>query len=54
MTTTARAAALARLRTTPVDLERRYGARNYDPLKVTLERGEDVCSSTRPVAAIST
>ena len=42
MTTTARAAALARLRTTPVDLERRYGARNYDPLKVTLERGEDV------------
>ena len=42
MTTTARAAALARLGTTPVDLERRYGARNYDPLKVTLERGEDV------------
>ena len=42
MTTTARAAVLARLGTTPVDLERRYGARNYDPLKVTLERGEDV------------
>ena len=42
MTTTARAAALARLGTTPVDLERRYGARNYDPLKVTLERGEGV------------
>jgi ornithine--oxo-acid transaminase len=42
MTTAARAAALARFGTTPVDLERRYGARNYDPLKVTLERGEDV------------
>ena len=26
----------------PVDLERRYGARNYDPLDVTLERGEGV------------
>ena len=42
MTTAARAASLARLGATPVDLERRYGARNYDPLKVTLERGEDV------------
>ncbi len=27
---------------TSVALERRYGARNYDPLAVTLERGEDV------------
>ncbi len=27
---------------TPVDLERRYGARNYDPLAVTLERGDGV------------
>ena len=26
----------------PVALERRYGARNYDPLAVTLERGEGV------------
>ncbi len=26
----------------PVDLERRYGARNYDPLPVTLARGEGV------------
>ena len=26
----------------PVDLERRYGARNYDPLGVTLERGDGV------------
>ena len=26
----------------PIDLERRYGARNYDPLAVTLERGEGV------------
>src|SRR5664279_6231341 len=42
MFTAARAAALACQATTPVDLERRYGARNYDPLKVTLERGEDV------------
>ncbi|HEX2540692.1 MAG TPA: ornithine--oxo-acid transaminase [Caldimonas sp.] len=25
-----------------IDLERRYGARNYDPLAVTLERGEGV------------
>ncbi|MGZ5237196.1 MAG: ornithine--oxo-acid transaminase [Caldimonas sp.] len=42
MTTTARAAALARQGTMPIDLERRFGARNYDPLKVTLERGEGV------------
>jgi ornithine--oxo-acid transaminase len=42
MTTAARAAARARFGATPVDLERRYGARNYDPLKVTLERGEGV------------
>jgi ornithine--oxo-acid transaminase len=27
---------------TPVELERRYGARNYDPLAVTLERGDGV------------
>ena len=26
----------------PVDLERRYGARNYDPLPVVLARGEGV------------
>ena len=26
----------------PIELERRYGARNYDPLEVTLEHGEDV------------
>jgi len=26
----------------PVDLERRFGARNYDPLAVTLERGDGV------------
>jgi ornithine--oxo-acid transaminase len=47
MTTAARAAALARNAVpasppTPVELERRYGARNYDPLRVTLERGEGV------------
>ena len=47
MTTAARAAALARNAAparapSPVDLERRYGARNYDPLNVTLERGEGV------------
>ena len=47
MTTTARAATLARNASThpapsPIDLERRWGARNYDPLKVTLERGEGV------------
>ena len=50
MTTAARAAALASRfaarviaaparSALPVDLERRYGARNYDPLDVTLERG---------------
>ena len=27
---------------TPIELERRYGARNYDPLAVTLQRGEGV------------
>ena len=27
---------------TSVDLERRYGARNYDPLGVTLERGDGI------------
>src|SRR3954465_685105 len=32
----------ARTTATPVDLERRFGARNYDPLPVTLERGEGV------------
>jgi ornithine--oxo-acid transaminase len=53
MTTAARAAALASRFAAraiavparpalPVDLERRYGARNYDPLAVTLERGEGV------------
>ena len=42
MSSFARAAALAHQRATPVELERRYGARNYDPLKVTLERGEGV------------
>ena len=53
MTTAARAAALASRfaarviaaparSALPVDLERRYGARNYDPLDVTLERGEGV------------
>jgi ornithine--oxo-acid transaminase len=29
-------------RLSPIDLERRYGARNYDPLPVTLERGDGV------------
>ena len=38
MTTAARAQALARKTPTPVELERRHGARNYDPLKVILER----------------
>ena len=42
MTTAARADALARKTSTPIELERRHGARNYDPLKVVLERGEDV------------
>ena len=45
MTTAARAAALASrtdLRDVSVALERRHGARNYDPLAVTLERGEGV------------
>jgi len=32
----------ARTIATPVELERRFGARNYDPLPVTLERGEGV------------
>ena len=42
MTTAARAQSLARKSLTPIELERRHGARNYDPLKVVLERGEDV------------
>jgi len=42
MTTAARAQALARKSPTPIELERRHGARNYDPLKVVLERGQDV------------
>jgi ornithine--oxo-acid transaminase len=42
MTTAARAAALHRHASLPIELERRYGARNYDPLKVTLERGDGV------------
>ena len=45
MTTAARAAALAARNPpleSPVTLERRHGARNYDPLAVTLERGEGV------------
>ncbi len=42
MTTAARAATLARTAESPIALERRYGARNYDPLAVTLERGEGV------------
>ena len=37
MTTAARAQALARKSPTPIELERRHGARNYDPLKVVLE-----------------
>ena len=42
MTTAARAHALAHKTSTPIELERRHGARNYDPLKVVLERGQDV------------
>jgi ornithine--oxo-acid transaminase len=42
MTTAARAQALASKSLTPIELERRHGARNYDPLKVVLERGQDV------------
>ena len=47
MTTAARAATLARAVrasafATPVELERRHGARNYDPLPVVLARGEGV------------
>ena len=42
MTTAARAQALAHKTSTPIELERRHGARNYDPLKVVLERGQDV------------
>ncbi len=34
--------AAASISLSPVDLERRYGARNYDPLAVTLERGDGV------------
>ena len=42
MTTAARAHALATKTATPIELERRHGAGNYDPLKVVLERGQDV------------
>ena len=45
MTTALRAAALAAAAPTPaspLELERRHGARNYDPLAVTLERGDGV------------
>ena len=45
MTTAARAAHLAGRTTStdsPLELERRHGARNYDPLAVTLERGDGV------------
>jgi ornithine--oxo-acid transaminase len=42
MTTAARAQALATKTPTSIALERRHGARNYDPLKVVLERGDDV------------
>jgi ornithine--oxo-acid transaminase len=43
MSTATRAASLARLPTSsPVELERRHGARNYDPLPVVLDRGEGV------------
>ena len=47
MTTAARTTAPGRLHAvpavaSPVDLERRHGARNYDPLPVVLERGEGV------------
>ena len=42
MNSAARAQGLARKSLTPIELERRHGARNYDPLKVVLERGEDV------------
>src|SRR5690349_15413116 len=47
MTTAARAAALARAlpastAASPIELERRHGARNYDPLPVVLARGEGV------------
>ena len=42
MITAARAEALARKTAMPIELERRHGARNYDPLKVVLERGQDV------------
>ncbi len=34
--------AAASISLSPVDLERRYGVRNYDPLAVTLERGDGV------------
>jgi ornithine--oxo-acid transaminase len=42
MTTAARAASARLHATSPVELERRYGARNYDPLPVVLDRGEGV------------
>jgi len=42
MTTAARSLALAQKTRLPIEQERRHGARNYDPLKVVLERGEDV------------
>jgi ornithine--oxo-acid transaminase len=47
MTTAARAATLGRAVSTaaslsPIELERRHGARNYDPLPVVLARGEGV------------
>ncbi len=45
MTTALRAAALAAAApapASPLELERRHGARNYDPLAVTLERGDGV------------
>ena len=46
--------AAASISLSPVDLERRYGARNYDPLAVTLERGDGVWCSTPKDVAIST
>jgi ornithine--oxo-acid transaminase len=42
MTTAARARSPRPKNATPIELERRHGARNYDPLKVVLERGQDV------------
>ncbi len=40
--------------TTSADLERRYGATNYHPLPVTLQRGEGVWLFDTTAAAIST